>query len=542
MFRKTIKNLPSLDRISNISKGKSYSTSFSNATKPKIISLPVKAIVGSSLFIGSGLLFNYYEKEKRTVLNKSAEKFPGFIVTQKKDSLYYELNDPKELKAVEVDKDLDKARFFYSFKDGDEPNEIREDNEQNYEWIEERRRIKGVVKSAVYPTVPEMGYNSTYNEYVEISGSMINIMPECSKNVIKNYCISEQLHTLEWILTKARNSGILPHELYERIRIDVRHRAKELQEVAKINHDAYQQLLKEIEEKYSPPANFKRIKTLSDLDEFAGQIVAFLGISFLFVWEVDKAVILPISGQKIRFAKIGEYSISRGEEQGYNVGSFLNSETRGDSSYLSNSKISEDPILAMRSATSEELAFLKSAVELDQVRLSYKDKKSDINLLAREIARAAIETDIVTEGLRPILPFSFFTKRSASTPPIASFKNGIVDWTRANENQDKSEPPKPSRVYLIQGGSKESRENKAHRLASECLTMYATYHNKDNSECAVVMSGSHDMSNLMNFNLAKKLAGQQHIPDGSSREIIRTADFGIITINDELNFVHRVRP
>jgi hypothetical protein len=124
------------------------------------------------------------------------------------------------------------------------------------------------------------------------------------------------------------------------------------------------------------------------------------------------------------------------------------------------------------------------------------------------------------------------SKIRAMTPPFSSVASTTIDWTRESENKDKSVPPRPDNVYLINGGDEQSRKEKAHSLTKNSFGMYAIYHNKDKSECAVVLAYDHDTFNLMNFERAKKLAGQNQLSDDTFPMWHKDNRFGVITLSD----------
>lgn len=461
------------------------------------------------------------------------DKVNKFTVTQKEHSIYYGLEDPTELKGVEISDDLYRAKFYYSLVGVEE-------GEGNYELAEEVGRIRGVVSSSVYPPLPELGHVASDQECVEIYGLLdFSVMHTLNRQHIeKQYSIEEQLHPLEWILTKARNSGVLPQALYDRVRIDVRHRAMEIREVTKANQDAAKVMRDEIARSYAPDANFKAIKTSVDTYEFAGQIVAYLSDSYYFSNGED-AVTLPVevSGHKVRFAKLHQMSDPwQGGERGFDMDCFLKPECNGSTNALIDSRIKGDNALAMRLATVQELQFLKLTLELDQGRLRYRRKEEDINMLDGKIAQAISAKQ---DGVSTPSRFSLFTPRKgAAIPEFTPYAGGTVDWSRDGENKDKSLPPKPSTVFLIKGGDEESRKQKAYDLVGqEGGSMYGVYYSKDKSECAVVFSREHDTFNLMSFAVAKKLAGEQQLPDDFSINIFSRSNqsrSGVVNLGDAL--------
>jgi hypothetical protein len=337
-----------------------------------------------------------------------------------------------------------------------------------------------------------------------------------------------------------------------------------MQETAKANQSAYQQVLGQIKNKYILDNNFKRIKSSADVLEFADKIIAYVSDSYYFS-NGSNAITFPIktSGQKVRFAQMSQkQSVWDNCEPGYKMDCFLKPEASGSTHALVNSKIKEDSKLLMRLATIQELEFLKATLEFDQGRLHYRAKKEDIRIIANEIDCANIsDVDMAQSAFGSEshmakrrkgnecnnFPSSsscafFAVKKATVTPVFKPFTSGTVDWKRENENQDKSVPPAPSKVYLIKGGKDAaSREDKACELAlDDRSAMYAIYNNKDKSEHAVVLSCDHDTFNLMNFATAKKIAGEKLLPVNFKGGIFENKNrFGVIDISHTPTFSFR---
>lgn len=359
---------------------------------------------------------------KSTTTKQPEEKF---IVKQNEHSLYYELNNHNELKAVEISSDLYRVIFYFK-ESGQEKGRDELD--------EKRKDIRKKVLFAVSPSLPEIGHLSYTKECVEVFGmtDYLSMHKYNKKHVAENFDISEHLHSLEWVLINAKDAGILSNSLYERIRIDVRHRTSQLQAVAKANQNTYQQVLDEVRKKYSPDANFKRITTASDTVPFAGQVVAYVSHLYYFS-NGDNAITLPtkLSGNMIRFAKVEEDIIGweRGEK-GYNMECFLTPTAPGSTHALIDSQIKKDSALAMRLATVQELEFLKLTIELDQGRLNYREKESDVKMLGEKITQASG----ILGRLLPVRSGFFTARNSAVIPPFTSLTSGVVDWTRGEKN------------------------------------------------------------------------------------------------------------
>ncbi len=117
--------------------------------------------------------------------------------------------------------------------------------------------------------------------------------------------------------------------------------------------------------------------------------------------------------------------------------------------------------------------------------------------------------------------------------------NQIPPWKRSDcENT----PFEPEKVYLIKGGNEESRKERIYELTRGEGSMYSIYYKGD--ESAVVFSDSHDLHDVMNFELAKKFAGQKQLPENFStilKSLHEESSFGVITINDEPESVLRPR-
>lgn len=420
-------------------------------------------------------------------------------IREKRSAIYYELDNPSELRAIEISSDLSSAKFYFA-----KAQTIA--GQDDYEREQAENRIKGLVSGAVYPHLPEMGYVMVNKEFTQIFGMSDYLsMAKCSKKHIKSsFCIAEQLHPLEWILTKARNSGILSNQDYEKIRIDVRHRALQIQKTTKENHAIFKEVYEGISKNYLPDMNFKPIKSASDIEEFRGKIIAYQSDSYYFSKE-ENAITLPCkTSESIRFAQVGN-SIFRwqGGEYGYLMDCFISLKAVGSTQALINSRIEKDSMLAMRPATVTELNYLKLALELNEGRLEYGDRKKNIKMLEDKIAETSLGANFQTRASFSI--FSFFPKSAKAVTPAFEHFEGKVDWNREKESQDKIVPPKPSRVIIKDGDEALRSKKLSLLLREEAIPMYASYYNKDKSECALVFACDHDTFNQMNFETAKKL-------------------------------------
>ncbi len=418
-------------------------------------------------------------------------------------SFYYELENPTELKAIEISDKLNWVKFYYNVNSDEESD--------NYDINEEQSRIRGTVRSAVHMPFPGAGITSHSFDHTEISP--LQEYSEMSKfrrdHIAETINISEQLHPLEWMLIKARNSNILPEELYKKIRIDVRNRVLQFQDVRAKNKVTYEDIIKNI--RLVDPLNieFKPIRAPADVDEFRGKIVAYLSDSDYFT-RYNETFTCPVEGseKKVRFAKIHDtpeqWDICDSSYSGYRMDLFLNPNGIGDAHALISPQISKDKGFKMRLVTVQEWQLLNMSLAFGQAKLNYGD-------LDRAVTQAA--------------------------PPAMKVKNGVVDWSQESEHKESITPPKPSNVYLINGGNiLEKPGDRASRIVKDAFAMHAIYYNKDRSECAVVLSCDDDTFNLMNFDKAKELAGQEKLPSNFVDTFGDTATHGVITIPDEKQY------
>lgn len=161
-----------------------------------------------------------------------------FTVIQHTHSLYYQLSNPSELKRVEISDDLSEARFYYA-------DTVPETLNHDYDRKIALARRRGLVNSIVCPPqgahYPFDGFRmgSTGGQYASLSRlkDYASMNDDDISRLKKMTCIDEQLHPLEWALIKARHLGVLTNELYQQIRIDVRHRARQLHEIEIQNKD-----------------------------------------------------------------------------------------------------------------------------------------------------------------------------------------------------------------------------------------------------------------------------------------------------------------
>lgn len=291
-------------------------------------------------YIVSALSLNMCSTHFPTVIDEMVAEYATefFNITKKENSIYYELAQPTELKAIEVTSNLSRVNFYFS--------EFKSDID-SYDLQEAISFVRGKVSAAVYPPLPEMGCVSYDKDSIEISGMKdFTVMhPLNREHVEKTVCIADQFHILEWILTKARNSEVLPQRLYEQIRMDVRHRAKQLRAVAQDNFQSYQNVLAEISPE--PNVNFKKIYTAQDTIEFTGRFVAFISDSYYFS-AGDKAITLPgdVVGNQIRFARVGQKTHDyKCGESGYDMAVLLRPEGSASTHALIDSKIKHDSLL-----------------------------------------------------------------------------------------------------------------------------------------------------------------------------------------------------
>lgn len=141
----------------------------------------------------------------------------------------------------------------------------------------------------------------------------------------------------------------------------------------------------------STETKFKRIKTASDVQEFAGNVVAYKSNYHYFSNE-DRALTSPFEvSEEIRFA-ILDYKPSpwQGGESGYNMDCFMKPNSFNHNHALINSKIKQDSALSMRPATLQELEFLKLSLTRNQAECIFQE--SVIQMLNKKIEQASMDS------------------------------------------------------------------------------------------------------------------------------------------------------
>jgi hypothetical protein len=360
------------------------------------------------------------------MFRKIPAKKAAYTITRKEGALYYALTNPTAIKGVEVSDDLYSIKFYCAVDDI--PINEKPEKQQDLDW-----------KVRVYIEQQFAHYNISTPKYIEITQlddySMKSLSFYGTYDEIKKYFgVKNELHQIEKVLTEARNKGLLPTSLYERIRIDVRHRAEQLREVTRANKIAYEETLLEIKQHYQPDANFKRIAQVTDAHEFGGQLVAYI-CDHPTSNTADYLFPVKTADRDIHFAYLSDCCC-----WGHALSPFSKFKKMGSNPMLDNEQVAKDPILAMRLATLEELQFLRAAVELDQCRHSYMNKLSDIKKLDSFITRAELRPEMTdTISTKPI----FTVRKAAVIPPFESYHEGVVDWLpkpdvkQTDEHQEK---------------------------------------------------------------------------------------------------------
>jgi len=341
--------------------------------------------------------------------------------------------------------------------------------------------------------------------------------------------VTDELHTLELILTKARNSDLISQSLYTQLRMDVRNRVRELRTCDELRKQQYEASRAMFASNTAPNTGFTAIKNLNDVSPFRGKIVTYKASSYYYA---DGGEINHPTDNAVHFAKINI--------TGDDMDPFMHPHAGCSRHALVDEWIIKDQTLAMRLATIEELEFLRNAQELEQGEFNYRNTKQGL-----EWIQAAIDSTVPARSVTVSRSDLFFFRPNelpTATPvmpqcvpmpePFSISTTEIVDWNSQNENKDRAKEAKPSKVYLIVGGTKDEREAKSNDLMhQECMLMSSSYSSANEDELAVVFAYDFDDFALMNFNTAKSFAGTQQLGQQfSTSTFSNTARFGVINL------------